>query len=97
MRLWQLPVETCLDAGLGLVPLGAVTEAELPAVIGRMRQRIDHEATAEEAATLWTAANVLIGLRYSRELVFTGSLGFKRRSCDPQPYPPHSKGHAGSL
>ena len=72
VRIWQLPVETCLDGGLGLVPLaplGAVTEAELPAVIGRMRQRIDHEATAEEAATLWTAADVLMGLRYSRELV----------------------------
>jgi hypothetical protein len=72
VRLWQLPVERCLDGGLGLVPLaplGAVTEAELPAVIGRMRQRIDQEATAEEAATLWTAADVLMGLRYSRELV----------------------------
>ena len=72
VRMWQLPVETCLDGGLGLVPLaplGAVTEAELPAVIGRMRERIDQEATAEEAATLWTAADVLMGLRYSKELV----------------------------
>lgn len=72
VRIWQLRVETFLNGGLGLVPLaplGAVTEAELPGVIRRMQQRIDREAGPDEAGTLWTAADVLMGLRYSRELV----------------------------
>ncbi len=72
VRLWALPVETFLRGGLGLVPLaplGAVTENDLPGVIDRMRERIEGEAGPELAGTLWTAADVLMGLRYSRELV----------------------------
>ena len=34
-----------------------------------MDERIRAEATADEAGTLWTAADVLMGLRYSRQLV----------------------------
>jgi hypothetical protein len=72
VRVWQLPVETFLAGGLGLVPLaplGAVTEADLPGVITRMQERISREAAPEEAGTLWTAADVLMGLRYPRTLV----------------------------
>ncbi len=72
VRVWQLPAETFLTGGLGLVPLAplsAVAEADLPAVIGRMERRIVQEATPDEAGTLWTAADVLMGLRYPRTLV----------------------------
>jgi predicted transposase YdaD len=72
VRVWQLPVETFLNGGLGilpLAPLSTVTENELPAVIAQMEQRIRAEATPEEAGTLWTAADVLMGLRYPRDLV----------------------------
>jgi predicted transposase YdaD len=72
VRVWEIPPETLLGGGLGilpLAPLGAVTEAELPGVIRRMEERIRNEATADEAGTLWTAADVLMGLRYPRDLV----------------------------
>ena len=72
VRVWQLPAETFLSGGLGLVPLapiGDVAEADLPAIIGRMEQRIGQEATPGEAGTLWTATDVLMGLRYPRTLV----------------------------
>ncbi|NUQ65325.1 MAG: hypothetical protein HUU20_22895 [Pirellulales bacterium] len=72
VRMWALPVEMLLSGGLGLVPLaplGAVTEADLPRVVRRMQMRINQEARPEEAGTLWTAADVLMGLRYSRDLV----------------------------
>jgi hypothetical protein len=72
VRVWQLPAETFLTGGLGIVPLAplsAVAEADLPAVIGRMDQRIAQEATPEEVGTLWTAADVLMGLCYPRALV----------------------------
>jgi predicted transposase YdaD len=72
VRVWQLPAEMFLSGGMGilpLAPLSAVAEAELPGVIRRMDQRIRAEATADEAGTLWTAADVLMGLRYPRQLV----------------------------
>jgi hypothetical protein len=72
VRIWQLPPETFLSGGLGIVPLAplsAVAENELPGVICRMDERIRAEATPDEAGTLWTAADVLMGLRYPRQLV----------------------------
>ncbi len=72
VRVWQLSPETFLRGGLGilpLTPLSAVAEAELPGVIRRMDERIRAEATPDEAGTLWTAADVLMGLRYPRQLV----------------------------
>jgi len=71
IRLWQLPASVFLNGGLGIVllaPLSAVTEAELPAVIGQMERRISLEATPAEAGTLWTAAEILMGLRYPKTL-----------------------------
>jgi hypothetical protein len=72
VRVWEIPPETFLSGGLGilpLAPLGAVAEPELPRVIRRMEERIRNEATPDEAGTLWTAADVLMGLRYPRDLV----------------------------
>lgn len=72
VRLWELPATTFLNGGLGIVPLAPlsdIVEANLPGVIARMQERIGQEATPEEAGTLWTAADVLMGLRYPRNLV----------------------------
>jgi hypothetical protein len=72
VRVWELAVETFLSGGLGIVPLAplsAVTETDLPAVVARIDQRIRQEATPDEAGTLWTATDVLMGLRWSRNLV----------------------------
>ena len=55
VRVWQLPAETFLTGGLGLVPLAtlsAVAEADLPAVIGQMEQRIARETSPEEGAAV---------------------------------------------
>jgi predicted transposase YdaD len=72
VRLWQLPVEALLAGGLGLLPLAPLADVrreELPYVIERMKTVVDREATPGEADDLWTAANVLLGLRYPRDLV----------------------------
>jgi hypothetical protein len=72
VRVWQMPVETFLKGGLGtlpLAPLSDVAEADLPAVIERMDQRLRNETTPDEAGVLWTAADVLMGLRYPRSLI----------------------------
>lgn len=72
VRVWELPPATLLQSGglIPLAPLGSVTEAELPALIQQMDQRIHQEArTQEEVGTLWTAADILMGLRWPREVV----------------------------
>ena len=69
-RVWEKSVEEVLAGGLGTLPfapLANVTEQELPGVIERMKARIDAEATPEQAGKLWTATNVLMGLRYEAE------------------------------
>jgi predicted transposase YdaD len=74
VRVWQVPAEQWLSGGLGLVPLaplGDVRQKELPAVIARMKQRLDREARASEAADLWSAAYILMGLRYEWALIQT--------------------------
>lgn len=58
VRVWQVPAEQWLSGGLGLVPLaplGEVRQKELPAVIARMKQRLDREAPASDARDLWSA------------------------------------------
>jgi hypothetical protein len=72
VRVWQQSPETFLNGGLGvlpLAPLSAVVEAELPGVIQRMDERIRAEASPDEAERLWTAADVLMGMRYRRQSV----------------------------
>lgn len=70
-RLWELPVEPLLAGSLALLPLAPLTDEAagvLPAVVGRIEERLRQEATAGEAAKLRTAAFILLGLRYPKEL-----------------------------
>lgn len=67
VRVWEKSVEDVLAGGLGtlpLAPLANVTEAQLPGIISRMKARVDAETTPDQAGKLWTATNVLMGLRY---------------------------------
>jgi hypothetical protein len=71
LRIWEEPASTWLSGGLGLVPLaplGNVSETDLPAVVARMKQRIDREAPGR-AKELWSAALILMGLRYESAVV----------------------------
>jgi predicted transposase YdaD len=69
IRVWQLPVGTILSGGLGtlpLAPIGAVTRAEVPAVIERMKDRLRGRRGQTLAKDLWTATYILLGMRYDR-------------------------------
>jgi predicted transposase YdaD len=73
IRTWEIPAEEWLSGGFGLVPLaplGDVVEAELPALVAHMKLRIDREAP-RRARELWSAAYILMGLRYERPLIET--------------------------
>jgi hypothetical protein len=67
IRLWQEPAEAYLTGGVGLLPLAPLTnvaEAELPQVVGRMRRRLDRDASEDHRRRLWTATATLMGIRY---------------------------------
>lgn len=69
VRVWEKSVEDVLAGGLGalpLAPLSNVSLDELPDVIERMKARIEAETTPQDAGLLWTATNVLMGLRYPK-------------------------------
>jgi len=72
IRVWKLPVETVLNAGISVLPLApisAVRQNQLPVVIERIKQRLDGETDKATVAELWTATKVLLGLRYEAEFV----------------------------
>lgn len=68
IRVWQLPVESLLTGGLGTLPLAPVSdvsEARVPEVIRRMKERLSQERRGRLAKDLWAVTYVLLGLRYS--------------------------------
>ena len=72
VRVWELPVDTVLGAGISVLPLApisAVRENELPAVIERMKRRFDAEAEQTTVAELWMATRVFLGLRHEARFV----------------------------
>jgi predicted transposase YdaD len=72
IRVWELPVETVLNAGitvLPLAPISGIEQNELPAVIERMKRRLEEETDPTTAAELWTATKIFMGLRYEAGIV----------------------------
>ena len=70
MRLWEQPVETLLEGGLGtlpLAPLGAVAPGDVPAVVRAVGERLNRDTGAAEGDVLWLCTYILTGLRYAPE------------------------------
>jgi predicted transposase YdaD len=82
VRVWQLPTESLLAGGIGTLPLAPVSdisEARVPDIIRRMRERLSQEQP-RRAGDLWAVSFVLLGLRYSKpfaRLLFREVLGMK--------------------
>jgi len=71
VRVWERSPEEFLRFGPGTVPLApisAVAEADLPGLIGRMKDRLRRRPRAE-VQDLWTATYVLLGLRHEPDFV----------------------------
>jgi hypothetical protein len=83
IRVWQLSVESLLAGGVGTLPLAPVSdvsEARVPDVIRRMKERLGRERRTRRVRELWAATYVLLGLRYSdaiADLLFQGVLGME--------------------
>jgi hypothetical protein len=86
VRVWQLPPEPLLTGGLALLPLApisAVTEDELPGIMKRMERRLSSRGARKQAQVVWSAAYLLLGLRYSRAVasqLFRGVVSMKESS-----------------
>jgi hypothetical protein len=71
VRLWKMPLEQLLAGDPKTLPLAPLTDEAapvLPAVIGRIGDRLRQEVPPAEAAKLQTATFVLLGLRYSPQV-----------------------------
>ena len=72
VRVWQQPVDLLLACGLTVLPLAPVSDVQaekLPGVLMAISDRLAREASPEEAATLWNATRILMGLRYPEKQV----------------------------
>jgi hypothetical protein len=69
VRVWQLDVDDLLTGGLSVLPFAPIANlrpTDVPRVIRTMQTRIESEADSDtEAGELWTATNILMGLRYN--------------------------------
>jgi predicted transposase YdaD len=72
VRVWERSADELLQGGIGtlpLAPLAAVQPTQLPTLIARIDERLSHETEPHVARELWTALNILMGLRYDREQI----------------------------
>jgi len=72
VRVWQLPVASLLQGGLGclaLAPISAVTEPALPEIVHEIKRRFAEIEDKDRVGRLWTAVYVLMGMRYDKILV----------------------------
>jgi hypothetical protein len=86
VRVWQVPPERLLTGGLALLPLApisAVTKHELPGIIQRIERRLGGRRGRRPVETVWAAAYILSGLRYSPDVaahLFRGVVSMKESS-----------------
>ncbi len=72
VRVRQQPVDFLLNCGLTVLPLAPVYNVEterVPEVLLAISDRLAREASPDQAATLWNATRILMGLRYEKEQV----------------------------
>ncbi len=71
VRVWRLSPDPLLAGELVLLPLALisdVTEDDLPGIMKRIAQRLSGRRARKQAEVVWSAAYILLGLRYSEIL-----------------------------
>ena len=74
IRTYTLAPSELLAGGVGTLPLlglSTATRGELPGLLRAARQRLDAEAEPAAAADLWSATDILLGLRYDEAVAAT--------------------------
>jgi len=72
VRLWELPVEAFLNAGIGVLafaPLGKIDEAGLPGLLARIELRVERELPPSKRAEFWGGMSILMGFRFDLSVI----------------------------
>ena len=72
VRVWEQPVQVVLACGLTVLPLAPVSKVlteDVPEVLLAISKRLERETSPEQAAALWGATRILMGLRYEEARV----------------------------
>ena len=72
IRVWELSSEMLLSAGLGTLPLAAisaVTKDQLPGVIDAIARRFDAEVPPPQVKDWWAVTQILMGIRWPGALI----------------------------
>lgn len=79
VRVWQLPADTLLAAGLGVAPLALLTDdaaPRMPDVVSRFTEKVEREQPdADTGDMLLSSGFILMGLRYDKavaDALFSG-------------------------
>jgi predicted transposase YdaD len=71
VRVWQLEAESLLNGGLSLLPLAPIANvqtSQLPGIVDRLKIQLDQAPNALRGR-LWTAIQILLGLRHQAEFI----------------------------
>ncbi len=74
VRVWEQPVDQLLACGLTVLPLAPVSRVEterVPELLLAISERLARESSPDQAATLWNAIRILMGLRFEKDQVDT--------------------------
>jgi hypothetical protein len=72
VRMWEKPLASVLDGGIGMLPTAPLCDEaaqDLPAVIEKIKERLDREPVDRAIQNaVWTSTYFLMGLRYNQGL-----------------------------
>lgn len=74
IRLWEIPANSLLNAGIGvlpLAPLGKLELDELPEILREVRVRMERQLPPSSWDDYWAGLGVLMGLKYETKLIRT--------------------------
>jgi predicted transposase YdaD len=72
IRVWEQPVDHLLACGLSVLPLAPISDVaaeRIPEVLLAISRRLEQKASPDQAAILWNATRILMGLRYEEEQI----------------------------
>ena len=72
LRVWELDATNLLQSGLSLLslaPISNIEEADLPSLIDRIKVQLGQSAEPPLQGRLWTAIQILLGLRYEAAFI----------------------------
>ena len=72
LRVWQMPPEVFLAGGLAVLPLATIAKVrrtDMPRLLERIQERLEQEASGEQADRLRTATFLLMGMKFEKAFV----------------------------